>query len=449
MQEPTHAGRHADALLRDCGMCAGPPSGSGLHPDLAWARSGAMSLTGRADGPPLLAPAPLASAAQGAIEALARLAAPGGDGLARLDGAALLGERAALLGLARRGTVAPGGSCRLLRAQDGWLALNLARADDVALLPAWLEAEPGAEDPWEFSAAQVKRASATALVERARELGLPAALVRSPLLDPPPWQRWTVCGTRVERADDARPLVVDLSSLWAGPLAASLLALAGARVIKVESLERPDGARGGSPEFFSLLNGGKQNVALDFRSEQGIAQLRALLARADLVIESSRPRALVQLGVSAERVVAETPGLSWVGISGYGRREPGAHWVAFGDDAGIAAGLAGGGPDAPLFCSDAVADPLAGLHAALAALASFRRGGGELVDVSLHDVASHLLGLGRARDARVRERDGAWWVETPDGREPVVEPRARSVAQTARPLGADSESVLAELAGRC
>jgi crotonobetainyl-CoA:carnitine CoA-transferase CaiB-like acyl-CoA transferase len=256
-------------------------------------------------------------------------------------------------------------------------------------------------------------------------------------------------GEQVERSSEARPLVVDLSSLWAGPLAGSLLALAGARVIKVESLERPDGARRGSPDFFSLLNGAKQSVVLEFRSERGIAQLRAMLARADLVIESSRPRALAQLGISAERVVAETPGLTWLGISGYGRREPGARWVAFGDDAGIAAGLAGGGPDAPLFCGDAVADPLAGLHAAVAALASFRRGGGELVDVSLHDVAAHVLGTGSPRDAQLRERSGEWCVETPEGRAPVAEPRARVVTRHAPALGADSESVLAEFATRC
>ena len=57
--------------------------------------------------------------------------------------------------------------------------------------------------------------------------------------------------------------MVDLSALWAGPLAASLLLEAGARVVKVEARDRPDGARSGPRPFFDLLNAGKESVAID------------------------------------------------------------------------------------------------------------------------------------------------------------------------------------------
>ena len=67
--------------------------------------------------------------------------------------------------------------------------------------------------------------------------------------------------------------MVDLSALWAGPLCGDLLARAGASVVKVESTQRPDGARRGSRAFFDLLNGRKRSVALDLRSREGVRVL--------------------------------------------------------------------------------------------------------------------------------------------------------------------------------
>ena len=98
-------------------------------------------------------------------------------------------------------------------------------------------------------------------------------------------------------------LVVDLSALWAGPLCGDLLAAAGATVVKVESPSRPDGARRGPAAFFDLLNWRKQSVALDLQRAEGPRLLHALVQRADVVIEASRPRALAQLGISARRLV--------------------------------------------------------------------------------------------------------------------------------------------------
>lgn len=410
--------------------------------DADWARSGAMALTGRADGPPRPAPGPLATRARRAVQALAALAGERWRG-GELDGAALLGERAACLGLRRRGTVSPGGGCRLLRAADDWIALHLARPDDVALLPAWLEDEPPGgrrrtvADPWPFAAERVARRSAATLLERAAWLGLAVARAGPPPATAPPAWRTRRLGRARAPRPGARPLVIDLSALWAGPLAAHLLALAGARVVKVESTTRPDGARRGDPRLFDLLNEGKQSVALDFGDPRGRASLRRLLARADIVIESARPRALRQLGIEAESLLRERPGLTWLGISGYGREGTHGLRVAYGDDAAVAAGLARavaepGGP--PLFCGDAIADPLAGVHAALAAFGSWRAGGGRLLDVALRDVAAYAL----LADPRPT---GA-----PSRAEP---PRARAARGPARPLGADTDAVLREPGTPC
>ena len=86
-----------------------------------------MALTGQPDEP-LGPPERLVEG----VERLA-LAFPG------LDPLALLGERAALMGLWRRGTTSCGGSCRLFPVRDGWLAVSLPRAEDMDLVPAWLE----------------------------------------------------------------------------------------------------------------------------------------------------------------------------------------------------------------------------------------------------------------------------------------------------------------------
>jgi crotonobetainyl-CoA:carnitine CoA-transferase CaiB-like acyl-CoA transferase len=257
----------------------------------------------------------------------------------------------------------------------------------------------------------------------------------------------------------ARPVVLDLSALWAGPLASHLLQRAGARVIKVESSRRPDGARRGPTAFFDLLHAGKESVALDLASAAGRADLVRLVARADIVIESARPRALAQLGIDAGALVTQRRGLIWIRITGYGCSGPAANWIGFGDDAATAAGLAAAtgamaGTDTPLFCADAIADPLTGMHVAVAALGAYRRGGGVLLSLTLRDVAAHVLGFGPSTSAaRVCASHlagaGATWDVIADGERLAVQPaRARHPDAVARPLGADTDAVLRETRGR-
>jgi crotonobetainyl-CoA:carnitine CoA-transferase CaiB-like acyl-CoA transferase len=191
------------------------------------------------------------------------------------------------------------------------------------------------------------------------------------------------------------------------------------------------------------------SVVLDLGAPGDRDRLRRLRARVDVVVESARPRALRQLGFEAEAQVAEHPGLVWVAITGHGRSEPGAGYVAYGDDAGVAAGLARalGRDGTPLFCADAIADPLAGLHAAAAALAAFRAGDALLLDVALRDVAAcAALSGGCAPEARVRQVDGGFEVAAGGRSERVLPPRARALRGSARPLGADTQAVRRELA---
>jgi crotonobetainyl-CoA:carnitine CoA-transferase CaiB-like acyl-CoA transferase len=422
--------------------------------EAAWAASGAMFLTGRPDGPPLAAPDGFVSRLCAVGDVLACSSEPFGRPV-DVDVLALLGERAALAGLRRGGDVSCGRAARLLAAADGWVAVNLPRLDDLDLLPAWLAdyapadgpgAEPDdagsgpAESVWAAIAAAVATASAESLAERAQLLGLPAAAL--PRHPPPvsPADALLMGGlpVRATRRGDAAAiprleglLIADLSSLWAGPVCTNLLQQAGARVVKVESVHRPDGARRGPTEFFDLLHGGQEAVALDFRVEEGRAALRQIIEAADVVVEASRPRALEQLGIFAE---AATGPQVWLSITGYGRAAPGRNRVAFGDDAAVAGGLVAWDEGRPCFLADAVADPCAGLVAAAGVLRALGAGGRWLVDVSMRDVAAHLGGptVGALVDAA-------------DGGLDVAPPRARLVTARAPAVGEHTDALLAEL----
>ena len=99
-----------------------PQPGGGANDD--WARSGAMTLTGRADGPPLLAPGAPASAVRGALLVFDALCSLRGAVCAPLPGMQLLGERAAIAGLHRQGPLSAGGSFRPIETRNGWAGLS-------------------------------------------------------------------------------------------------------------------------------------------------------------------------------------------------------------------------------------------------------------------------------------------------------------------------------------
>jgi hypothetical protein len=374
------------------------PSHTGAILD-AWASSGAMALTGRPDRP-LGPPAGLHPGMQRLADDLKQLFAEGGSSLG-LDPWQALVDRAAIAGLTRHGDTSCGGHTRILASVDGWIAVSLAREEDVAAVPAWLGLELTPRrlpEVFEEIAGLVRRMTCAQLVSQGRLLGLPVAWLGSVDLgsDTPEGAGWeaAVRETRVAEASvkrDCRLLVVDMSSLWAGPLSSALLRSSGARVIKVESRSRPDGARSGPGGFFDLLNGGKESVALDFASPSELGLLRRLLAAADLVLEGSRPRALEQLGIDAREIVAASHGV-WVSITGYGRADPSRNWVAFGDDAAVAGGLVVWDENGPCLCADAIADPLTGLVATAAGLQGLRRGGAVLIDVAMARVAAAFAG---------------------------------------------------------
>ena len=404
------------------------------HWSAVWANSGVAGLSGRSDGPPLPVPQALVHATVAAAERIATASARLGSTVV-VDGPALLGERAALAGLSRNGDISCGGATRLLATADGWIAVSLARRADLDAVPAWLECGelPAAtDDVWSCVGAAASTRRSSELVERASLLGMPCAeLGERDATEPPVIARRLGSWLATQRTRDL--VVVDLSSLWAGPLCANLLGLAGARVIKVESTSRPDGARLGPTAFYDLLHSGHESVAIDFGTEVGRRVLRGLVRRADIVIEASRPRALAQLGI----VVGELNGPRlWVSLTGHGRNGADRERVAFGDDAAVAGGLVTRDIDGwPCFCADAVADPCTGLLAAAEVFDKLEAGGRWLIDIALSRTAASMA----AGPLTTRPGEGG-----SDDRPAIAPPRARRHAGAAASLGEHTDSVLRE-----
>jgi len=302
----------------------------------------------------------------------------------------ILTRRAEVLGLGTPSTVSASGHSQMIRCKDGWVALSLARSEDFASVPALTGRSAGA-DPWQTVAQHAEGITVANLVAQGRLLALPIAPVPEVIgPDHPAVIRSMQWSARRGPTSLTGLRVIDLSSLWAGPLAAKILNRGGAQVTKVEPANRPDGARL-QPAFYALLHDTDQHViAPDLTTGPGRASLRTQLESADIVIEASRPRALEQLGLAYHQVNGR-PGLIWISITGYGRGDPAGQWVAFGDDGAAAGGLVHRMADgSPVFVGDAIADPLSGLFAALATMESLQRGGGELIDVALCRSASWM-----------------------------------------------------------
>jgi len=395
-----------------------------------WARSGAVAITGtptKLFTPPGFA----ATAARGALLALDSFI--GATGIA---GEQLLAERAAISQWPAKAPWTLGLHCRAVRTTDGWFALSLARQADLDAVPA-LISEPTSHE-WVSVDAWARTITTDEAVDRCRQFGMPAGAIGS------------VAGRNLMQitshgATGVRSLrglrVVDLSALWAGPLCANLLQLAGADVIRVESEQRSDGARIGIPTFDDLLHSGQKSVTFD---SNNLEFLHALVASADLVISASRPRGLESLSLDPQSWLASKAHGVWVQLSAYGSTGPQANWIGFGDDTAMAAGLVRWIEGIPIPIADAIADPLTGVHAAVGAVSLAQRGGAHLLELSLADVAAATIGDPPASDPI--NRNGAWQVETEFGLRPIEKPKARTVTGTARALGADTDAVRAELA---
>ncbi|WP_419842120.1 CoA transferase [Candidatus Poriferisodalis sp.] len=155
--------------------------------------------------------------------------------------------------------------------------------------------------------------------------------------------------------------IVDMTSMWAGPLCTELLGRAGACVRKVTSAARPDGLAG--TPMYAELNAHKATVEIDSRHPAGRRELEDLLGSADLLVTSLSPRALANLDLLPSQLGAHHSGLRTLAITAFEADSPEHHWIAYGSGVHAASGLGwlGDSPQAPAY---SYPDPLAGLLAA-------------------------------------------------------------------------------------
>jgi crotonobetainyl-CoA:carnitine CoA-transferase CaiB-like acyl-CoA transferase len=194
-------------------------------------------------------------------------------------------------------------------------------------------------------------------------------------------------------------LVLDFTTLLPGPLAALMLAEAGAEVVKIERPPVGDEMRTYEPRWgadstnFALLNRGKASVALDLKDPAQKARLAPLLARADIIIEQFRPGVMDRLGLGYEAVAKINPRVIYCAITGYGqtgpKRDVAGHDLNYIGDVGLLA-LGSGAPGHPVIPPALVADIAAGSYPAfmnilLAVIARHSTGRGCYLDVAMTD----------------------------------------------------------------
>ena len=189
--------------------------------------------------------------------------------------------------------------------------------------------------------------------------------------------------------------VTDLTRVLAGPFCSMLLADLGADVVKVEppggDPVREQGTKvDGLSWYFAQFNRNKRALTLDLKRDDHREALSRLIARSDVLVENYRPGVLARLGFPPERLAALNPRLVVASVNGYGSTGPYAERPAFDFIAQAMSGFmsVNGTPESgPLRAAPPLSDLIAGLYAALAAVAALRHaertGEGQAVEASM------------------------------------------------------------------
>ena len=213
-----------------------------------------------------------------------------------------------------------------------------------------------------------------------------------------------------ERARWGKPLegvrVLALEQMQALPYGTQLMAHLGADVVKVEHPERGDSGRGAQPRItdadgrevgatFLRNNLNKRSIGIDLKQEAGVALVKRMLPRFDVVAENFTPGVMDRLGLGYEDVSALEPGIVYASISGFGNLTPSPYrtWPAY---APIAEAMGGiyepnrkPGQPPPVVVAGALGDNASALFLVIGILGALRQrertGPGQHVDVSMYD----------------------------------------------------------------
>ena len=260
--------------------------------------------------------------------------------------------------------------------------------------------------------------------------------------------------------------VLDLSTFWAGGYLTCYLGAFGADVVKLESIQRPDGFRysGAQPfegedwyersPLWQATNLNKRDITLDLSSPRGLEFARRLAAHADVVVENYSPRVVEQFGLDYDSLVALRPNIIAVRMPGFGLGGPWRDYVGWALNIEQVSGMtaATGYPDGPPCNVQGPADPIVGVHAGVALLAALehrrRTGEGQLIEVAQIEVGAAVTAepvIEYSMNGVVRPREGNRQRGVCQG----VYPTAGDDAWVALTVRDDSDSSrLAEAMGR-
>jgi CoA:oxalate CoA-transferase len=198
--------------------------------------------------------------------------------------------------------------------------------------------------------------------------------------------------------------VLDLTQFLSGPFGTQILGDLGAEIIKVEppagELARtvPPYFVEGDSAYFLSINRNKKSVVIDLKTEQGVALVRELATRCDVLIENNRPGVMQRLGLGWETLKSDNPRLVYCSISGFGQTGPDKDLQAYdmivqGMSGGMS--LTGESGEAPVRAGIPLGDLTAGMYAVIGVLAALNErqatGVGRYVDVAMLDAQVALL----------------------------------------------------------
>jgi crotonobetainyl-CoA:carnitine CoA-transferase CaiB-like acyl-CoA transferase len=293
-----------------------------------------------------------------------------------------------------------------------------------------------------------------------RRPGAPFRLSRTPALPPRPAPRLGGQPPVASRppdypqadvaADPSMPFaglkVLDLTTFWAGAYLTCYLGAFGAQIVKVESVQRPDGFRYSGAwayegdrwyersAMWQGTNLNKRDITLDLTSGQGHDLIRRLVRDADVVVENFSPRVIEQFGLDYESLVTHRPDVILVRMPGFGLQGPWRDYVGWAFNFEQASGMsaATGYAEGPPCNLQGPADPIVGVHAGVALLAALkhrqRTGEGQLIEIAQVEVTAcvtaepviefSMNGVVRPREGNRRREcvqgvyptavDGAW-----------------------------------------
>lgn len=198
--------------------------------------------------------------------------------------------------------------------------------------------------------------------------------------------------------------VLDMTEFLAGPFGTQILGDLGAEIIKIEHFEG-DSSRhvpphyvAGTSTYFMSISRNKKSIVVDLKHPDGIAAVKELALKSDILFENRRPGVLARLGLDYETLRKDNPGLIWCSVSGFGQDGPDRDRAAYDMIVQAMSGvmsLTGEKGGRPVRAGVPIGDAVAGMYGTIGILAALARryetGKGDQIDISMLDVQVAML----------------------------------------------------------